>query len=49
MQQMIYDNFLYTQLINEQTIDAHTKAWTGIQTELSAYSKAYYTSPQRTG
>ena len=31
MQQMIYDNFVYTQLVNELYIDAHTKAWAGLR------------------
>jgi peptide/nickel transport system substrate-binding protein len=45
MQQMIYDNWVYTQLVNEQYIDAHSKKWAGIETELNAYSKKYWTSP----
>jgi peptide/nickel transport system substrate-binding protein len=49
MQQMIYDNFLYTQLVNEQLIDAHTKKWTGMDPNLSGYSKRYYTAPYQTG
>ena len=49
MQQMIYDNFLYTQLVNELYIDAHSKKWTGIETNLNAYSKKYYTAPSMTG
>jgi peptide/nickel transport system substrate-binding protein len=47
MQQMIYDNVLYTQLVEERSIDAHTSKWTGFQTALSGYSKAYYTSPRK--
>ncbi len=49
MQQIIYDNFLYTQLVNEQLIDAHTKQWTGIEPNLGAYSKVYYTGVYQTG
>jgi peptide/nickel transport system substrate-binding protein len=49
MQQLIYDNFVYTQLVNEQYIDAHTKAWAGLQTELNAYSKKYWTAPYQAG
>ena len=49
MQQMVYDQFLYTQLVNEVYIDAHTKRWTGIETNLNAYSKKYYTAPSMTG
>ena len=47
MQQMIYDNFLYTQLTNHQAIDAFSKNWSGFQSELAAYSKRYYTSPHK--
>jgi peptide/nickel transport system substrate-binding protein len=48
MQQMIYDNFLYTQLTNHVYLDAHRKEWGGITpdlTNLSAYSKFYWTRP----
>jgi peptide/nickel transport system substrate-binding protein len=48
MQKMVYDNFVYTQLVNEEFIDAHTASWTGFRTELNAYSKLYYTSPRKT-
>ena len=47
MQQMIYDNFVYTQLVNEELIDAHSTKWTGFHIELNAYSKDYYTSPHK--
>jgi peptide/nickel transport system substrate-binding protein len=47
MQQMIYDNFVYTQLTNHEFVDAHRKEWDGFKTLLSAYSKEYYTSPHR--
>jgi peptide/nickel transport system substrate-binding protein len=49
MQQMIYDNFLYTQLTNHVYIDAHRKEWDGFLTELNAYSKRYYTNPHKVG
>jgi peptide/nickel transport system substrate-binding protein len=49
MQQMIYDNFLYTQLVNELYIDAHSKTWTGVETNLNAYSKKYWTAPHQSG
>ncbi len=49
MQQMVYDNFLYTQLINEQAIDANSKKWADFSAPLSAYSKAYYTAPHQVG
>ena len=45
MQQIIYDNWLYTQLTNHEYIDAHSDKWAGIETELNAYSKKYWTSP----
>ena len=49
MQQIIYDQFLYTQLVNEELIDAHTKQWTNIDSNLNAYSKVFYTGPYQTG
>ena len=49
MQKMVYDNFLYTQLINEQAIDANSKKWAGFSAPLAAYSKAYYTAPHQVG
>ena len=45
MQQMIYDNWVYTQLTNHEYIDAHSAKWAGIETDLNAYSKKYWTSP----
>jgi peptide/nickel transport system substrate-binding protein len=48
MQKMIYDNVLYTQLVEERAIDAHSSKWTGIQTALNGFAKAYYTSPRKT-
>ena len=45
MQQVIYDNWVYTQLTNHVYIDAHSDKWAGIETELNAYSKKYWTSP----
>jgi peptide/nickel transport system substrate-binding protein len=47
MQQMVYDNWVYTQLVNEELIDAHSTKWTGFHIELNAYSKGYYTSPRK--
>jgi peptide/nickel transport system substrate-binding protein len=49
MQQIVWDNFLYTQLINEVSLDANSTKWTGFQHQLNAYSKTYYTSPRKTG
>jgi peptide/nickel transport system substrate-binding protein len=48
MQQMIYDNWIYTQLTNHVYLDAHRKDWGGITpdlTNLNAYSKFYWTRP----
>jgi peptide/nickel transport system substrate-binding protein len=49
MQQIVYDDFVYTQLVNEQFLDAHTKAWNipPELTNLNAYSKTYYTAPYK--
>jgi peptide/nickel transport system substrate-binding protein len=49
MQQIVWDNFLYTQLINEVSLDANSTKWTGFQHQLNAYSKTYYTSARKTG
>jgi peptide/nickel transport system substrate-binding protein len=49
MEQMIYDNFLYTQLTEHQYIDAHTKEWTGIEPNLNAYAKMYWTRVSKVG
>jgi peptide/nickel transport system substrate-binding protein len=47
MQQIVYDNFLYTQLVNEQAIDAHSTKWAGFHIQLSGYAKQYYTDPYK--
>jgi peptide/nickel transport system substrate-binding protein len=49
MQQMVWDNFVYTQLVNEVSLDANSTKWTGFKNQLNAYSKAYYTSPRKVG
>jgi ABC-type transport system substrate-binding protein len=49
MQKIIYNNWLYTQLVNEQLIDAHSSKWTGFQIQLGGYAKQYYTQPRKTG
>lgn len=49
MQQMIYDNWVYTQLTNHVYLDANRKEWDGLLTELNAYSKDYWTSPHKVG
>jgi peptide/nickel transport system substrate-binding protein len=47
MQKIVYDNVLYTQLVNEVSIDAHSTKWTGFSLPLAGYSKAYYTEPRK--
>ncbi|MEO8289871.1 MAG: ABC transporter substrate-binding protein [Gaiellaceae bacterium] len=49
MEQIIWDNFLYTQLVEEQYVDAHSKQWTGIVPQLNAYAKMYWTRPHKVG
>ncbi len=52
MQQIIYDNVLYTQLTNHVMLDAHSNAWGGITpelTNLAAYAKYYWTRPGMLG
>jgi peptide/nickel transport system substrate-binding protein len=49
MQEMIYDNFLYTQLVNMDVIAAHSKEWDGFSPALDAYSKKFYTEPHKVG
>jgi peptide/nickel transport system substrate-binding protein len=43
MQQTIYDNVLYTQLGEEDYIDARSKSITGTDVLLNGYSKRFYT------
>ena len=45
LKQVINDDWVYTQLTNHEYIDAHSDKWAGIETELNAYSKKYWTSP----
>jgi peptide/nickel transport system substrate-binding protein len=47
MEQMIWDKFVYTQLVEEQYIDAHTKNWDGMDPHLEAYAKMYWTRPHK--
>ena len=49
MEKMIYDNWLYTQLVEEQYIDAHTTGWDGMDPHLNAYAKMYWTDPHKVG
>jgi peptide/nickel transport system substrate-binding protein len=49
MQKLIWDNFLYTQLVNLEDIEAHTKGWDGFSPALDAYSKKFYTQAHKVG
>jgi peptide/nickel transport system substrate-binding protein len=49
MQQIAYDAFPYTQLVEARALDAHAKAWTGFKPLAYGYGKEFYTSPQRAG
>lgn len=49
MQQHIYDNVLYTQLVNMNYIEAYREGWGGFHPELSGYSKRYYTDVAKLG
>ena len=49
MEQMIYDNWVYTQLVEEQYIDAHVSGWDGMDPHLNAYAKMYWTRPHKVG
>jgi peptide/nickel transport system substrate-binding protein len=39
----------YIQLVDEDTVTANDKTWTGFGPDLNGYCKCYYTSPHRTG
>jgi peptide/nickel transport system substrate-binding protein len=45
LQKLVYDNFLYTQLVNTEEFDAHSTKWTGFKIQLGGYAKQYYTDP----
>jgi peptide/nickel transport system substrate-binding protein len=45
MQKLVYDNFVYTQLVNAENFDAHTTKWKGFKIQLGGYAKQYYTDP----
>ena len=48
MQQMVYDKFVYTQLVNEQYVACRTpRRGRASRRILNAYSKEYYTSPYK--
>ena len=43
MQQILYDDVVYTQWANMNYIEAYREGWGGFRQELSGYSKRYYT------
>jgi len=49
MQQIIYDDVVYTQLVNMNMIHAFRDSWTGFNLDLSGYSKRYYTDIRPAG
>ena len=48
MQQIIYDDVIYTQLVNMNAIESHRVGWGGFYPELGAYSKLFYTAVGKT-
>lgn len=48
MQQIVYDDYAYTQLVNMNSIDAHRDGWDGFKPELNGYSKRFYTDVGKT-
>jgi peptide/nickel transport system substrate-binding protein len=49
MQAIVYDDVVYTQLVNMKQIDAHGTAWGGFHPELSGYSKLFWTGIGKLG
>jgi peptide/nickel transport system substrate-binding protein len=43
MDETIYNNWLYTQLLNEEGIAAHDKKWTGFDPQLQGYNYSFFT------
>jgi peptide/nickel transport system substrate-binding protein len=48
MQKIVYDDYVYTQLVNMNSIDAHLNGWGGFHPELNGYSKQFYTAVGKT-
>jgi peptide/nickel transport system substrate-binding protein len=48
MEQQVFDQRQYIQLVNEELVTANAKNWSGFYPELQAYCKCYYTSPHQT-
>jgi peptide/nickel transport system substrate-binding protein len=49
IQKIVYDDVVYTQLVNMNQIEAHGKAWGGFLPELNTYSKIYWTGVGKLG
>ncbi len=49
MQQIIYDDVIYTQLVNMNLLHAYREGWEGFSLDLSGYSKRYYTDVRPVG
>ena len=47
MEQMIYDNWVYTQLVNEQGIAAHSPNWEGYDPQALGYNYDAFTNPHQ--
>jgi peptide/nickel transport system substrate-binding protein len=45
MDKIIHDNWLYTQLVNEQGIAAHSDKWGGFDPQLGGYNYGYMSDP----
>ena len=49
MDEIIYNNWLYTQLLNEEGIAAHTNAWLGYDPQLQGYNYSFWTDVGQAG
>jgi len=49
MDEMIYNNWVYTQLVNEQGIAAQRDTWLGYDPQLAGYNYSYWTDVGQAG
>lgn len=49
MDEIIYNNWLYTQLLNEEGIAAHTNAWVGYDPQMQGYNYSFWTDVGQAG
>jgi peptide/nickel transport system substrate-binding protein len=47
MQQMLFDEQIYTVIANEVALSAHSNAWVGIDQKVDAYSKTFLAAPHQ--